>query len=69
MAKEGGFYAQIWFLLGALITITILAFLLQPFTKTIVRFYEGYWPLNLQKRFVELHVFGYTFGEKKNEMK
>ena len=42
--QEKGDYAQIWVLLGALLLIALLAYLLQAFTRPLVRFYEGYWP-------------------------
>lgn len=35
--------------LTALISVTVLAFLLQAVTTPIVRFFEGYWPLRWQK--------------------
>jgi hypothetical protein len=57
-SNGSGFYAQIWFIVVALITITTLAYLLKPFTHQIIRFYEGYWPLTLQKWFTEWPVLG-----------
>lgn len=56
--QEGGFYAQLWFIVGTLITITVLGYLLQPFTRSMIRFYEGYWPSALHKRFTGLPVLG-----------
>jgi hypothetical protein len=41
--QQGGDYAQLWVLLGALLLVTLLAYLLQAFTRPLVRFYEGYW--------------------------
>ena len=38
--------------------MTVLAYLLQPFTRTIVRIYEGYWPLALRERIVLFPHFG-----------
>lgn len=35
---------QTWFLLGALLLVTLFAYLLQAFTRPLVRLYEGYWP-------------------------
>ncbi|MFZ1709040.1 MAG: hypothetical protein WAW20_10685, partial [Anaerolineae bacterium] len=36
--------AQIILGAGALLAITVLAYLLQPLTFPLIRFYEGYWP-------------------------
>ena len=52
--QDGSFYGQLVIVVGALVLITVLAYLLQPFTRTIVRFYEGYWPLPLRGFFVSL---------------
>jgi len=35
--------AQTWLLLGALVLVTLVAYLLQAFTRPLVRLYEGYW--------------------------
>lgn len=56
--KFTGFYAQIWFIAGALITITFFAYLLRPLTRLIIQFYEGYWPSPLQEWFTALPVLG-----------
>lgn len=56
--QDGGFYGQLVVVVGALVFITVLAFLLQPFTRTIVRFYEGYWWQCLRDFFVALPWFG-----------
>jgi hypothetical protein len=49
---EGDNSAQLWLLLGFFLVVTLLAYLLQTFTRTIVRFYEGYalWPASLRDR-------------------
>lgn len=44
----GGFIAQLWIIFGCLILATVLAYLLQPFTRLIIRCYEGYWPQRLR---------------------
>jgi hypothetical protein len=36
--------AQTGLLLGALLVVTLVAYLLQAFTRPLVRLYEGYWP-------------------------
>jgi hypothetical protein len=43
--------AQSGLLLGALVIVTLVAYLLQTFTRPLVRFYEGYWPLWLRRWF------------------
>lgn len=50
-SQVGGFVAQVWFLVGILVLITVLAYLLQPFTRLIIRSYEGYWPLSIRSWF------------------
>ena len=35
---------QLWLGFGALLTITVLAYILEALTTPIVRFFEGYWP-------------------------
>ncbi len=49
--------AQAWLFAGLLIVVTLVAYLLQVFTRPLVRLYEGYWPQRLrqwsQKRVVE----------------
>lgn len=35
---------QSWLLFGTLLIITLFAYLLQAFTRPLVRLYEGYWP-------------------------
>jgi len=46
--------AQVWLFAAALIAVTLMAYLLQVFTRPLVRLYEGYWPrwlrLWLQRR-------------------
>ncbi|AKB69249.1 MAG: hypothetical protein AAGU10_13950 [Methanosarcina mazei] len=59
--QEGGFYAQLLFIIGTLIAITVLAYLLQPFTLLMIRFYEGYWPLSLHTLLTDFP----ELGEKK----
>jgi hypothetical protein len=49
---------QIIVLVGALILVTVLAYMLLPFTRSVVRFYEGYWPLGLQNWFTNLPLLG-----------
>jgi len=56
--QESGFYAQIMIVAAALVLVTILAYLLQPLTRTVVRIYEGYWPLALRDRAVSFPLFG-----------
>jgi len=56
--REGGFYAQLLIMAGALVLITVLAYLLQPFTRTIIRIYEGCWPLRLRRWFISLPKWG-----------
>ena len=56
--QSGSLYGQLVIVVGALVLITVLAYLLQPFTRTIVRFYEGYWPLHLRGFFVALPWLG-----------
>lgn len=57
--QQRGFYAQIWFIVGFLITVTVLAYLLKPFNRLMIQFYEGYWPsLTLQKIFTSLPLLG-----------
>lgn len=56
--QEGGFSAQILILVGALILITVLAYLLMPLTRPTVRFYEGYWPGWLYRRFGDIPRWG-----------
>jgi hypothetical protein len=56
--QEGGLSGQIMVLVGALILITVLAYILMPFTRPIVRLYEGYWSLGLQRWVTDLPVFG-----------
>lgn len=56
--QESGFYAQIWIIVGTLIIISVLAYMLQPFTRPIIKFYEGYWPLDLQRWFINFPVLG-----------
>jgi hypothetical protein len=50
-SQVGGFITQIWILVGILVLITVLAYLLQPFTRLIIRSYEGYWPTGLRSWF------------------
>lgn len=66
--QQKGLYAQIWFIVGFLITITVLAYLLKPFTRLMIQLYEGYWPsLTLQKLFTDLPLLGEkSIWEKKN---
>ena len=65
--QEEGFYAHIWFIVGILISITILAFLLQPFTPSMIKFYEGYWPFCFQERLTNLFFLGEkSVWKKKN---
>jgi len=56
--QEGGLSAQILILVGALILITVLAYLLMPLTRPTVRFYEGYWPRWLYRRFGDMPRWG-----------
>jgi len=49
---------QIIVLVGALILVAVLAYMLLPFTRSVVRFYEGYWPLGLQSWFTNLPLLG-----------
>lgn len=42
---------QTWLLCGALLLVTLLAYLSQAFTRPLVRLYEGYWPHWLRRRF------------------
>jgi hypothetical protein len=51
VGQVGGFVTQIWILVGILVLITVLAYLLQPFTRLIIRSYEGYWPAGLRSWF------------------
>lgn len=66
--QQKGFYAQLWFMVGFLITITVLAYLLKPFNRIMIRFYEGYWPsLTLRKVFTSLPFLGQkSIWKKKN---
>lgn len=61
----GGVYAYIWLMVAYLTIIAVLAYLLQPFTRLIIRFYEGNWPLALQKWFTNLPIFGEKNIEKR----
>jgi hypothetical protein len=56
--QEGGLSAQIMVLAGAFILITVLAYLLLPLTRPMIRFCEGYWPLRLQSWFIDLPLLG-----------
>ena len=56
--QDTGFSAQLVIAVGTLVLITVLAYMLQPFTRSIVRFYEGYWPQPLQRWFVSLPLIG-----------
>ncbi len=53
-----GFYGQLIIVVSALVLITILAYFLQAFASNIMRFYEGYWPLQLRGFFVALPWLG-----------
>lgn len=41
--------AQTWLLFSALLLVTLFAYLLQAFTRPLVRLYEGYWPQWLRR--------------------
>jgi hypothetical protein len=41
--------AQAWLVAGALMAVTLAAYLLQVFTRPLVRLYEGYWPQRLRQ--------------------
>lgn len=56
--QEGGLSAQILILVGALILITVPAYLLMPLTRPTVRFYEGYWPRWLYRHFASMPRWG-----------
>jgi hypothetical protein len=56
--KDGGYYAQLLIVVEALVLITVLAYLFQPFTRTVIRFYEGYWPVTLRGWFISLPWLG-----------
>jgi hypothetical protein len=55
---ESGFYAQLLIVAGALILITVLAYLIQPFTQPVIRFYKGYWPLTIRGWVVSFPKWG-----------
>jgi hypothetical protein len=56
--QAGGFYAQVWFIVGFLVVTAVFAYLLQPFTRPLIRFYEGYWPSIFRKLFTWLPLVG-----------
>ncbi len=46
--------SQTWIFLGALIAVTLAAFLLQAFSRPLVQLYEGYWPPTWRKEYLQL---------------
>lgn len=52
--QNSGDFAQLWVLFGALLLVTLLAYLLQAFTGPLVRLYEGYWrPWRIRHWFIK----------------
>lgn len=45
---------QTWMLLGALFAVTLVAFLLQAFSRPLVQLYEGYWPIEWRQEYLRL---------------
>jgi hypothetical protein len=45
---------QTWLLLSVLLLVTLFAYLLQAFTRPLVRLYEGYWPHWLRRWFQKM---------------
>lgn len=42
-------FAQVWIIAGILLIITLVAFLLQVFSFSIIQLFEGYWPLPIRR--------------------
>lgn len=45
---------QTWMVVGALFAVTLVAFLLQAFTRPLVQLFEGYWPIEWRQEYLRL---------------
>jgi len=57
-SQGGELSAQVLLIAGILILFTMLAYLLMPLTRPLIRFYEGYWPLSLRNKFTDMPILG-----------
>lgn len=59
---------QTWLLAGGLFLVTLVAYLLQVFTRPLVQLYEGYWPASLRRDAMELTGLEARWQEMQQEM-
>jgi hypothetical protein len=58
-SSDGGSSPLIGALVGFFITTIVFAYILQAFTRPIIRFFEGYWPVGIRNI-----IRDFPFGEK-----
>ncbi len=64
-AREG--LAQTWLLLGALLAVTLVAYLLRAFTRPVIRFFEGYWPAGWRTEYLNWTKLADKWGAWRQE--